>query len=54
LEAPDIMGEHAFAQKVLALSPRSRTTENSPAIHRWDWQSLEGKSVKRTAEKALI
>ena len=35
----------------LSLSPRQRTIENSPAIHRWDWQEPERKSVKRTAEK---
>ncbi len=28
------------------------TIENSPAIHRWDWQEPEMKSVKRTAEKS--
>ena len=34
------------------LSPRERTIDNSPAIHRWDWTEIEMKSVKRTAEKA--
>jgi hypothetical protein len=39
----------ALSKKQRALSPRKRTIENSPAIHRWDWQGYETKSVKRAA-----
>jgi len=35
-------------------SPRQRTTENSPAIYRWEAKTPKRKSEKRTAETSGI
>ena len=46
-----VLCDLSFAQKVLSDSPRQRTTENSPAIYRWDGDEYETKSVKRSVSR---